>query len=582
MRKYLTASLIACITTTSLVGCGQKSQDVEVSEQLNALLDQMSRLQFADAPIEGNELQYTLGKEVNGVKVPGSSRFEAAYLDQALALLPQAEDIKSKGTDLQKQSANAIIGSIKSDEAAFLMDEAERAFQRGARDVVALRSKLGVLREIQAVNSAVAGDRAEIIETYQSGLQTNGANIVGIDGLKEQADASAELAGKASADLAVYSQQISELVDKVAEYEALELKLQGQSRSAQASDKFDKLDQATTAAKEGELAQSAAQKLEIDAWVAERVASLESYKRQQLAGDEQASTADLLGKLDGFLVEASAETNIPSNSDTYAGLAQLLERAKGATGDNVLKAAGFLLAMSEYGTSPAADLDERARLAAAVDSRVDGYLGVIGALEIKIAQIKLDRQRVADKLAEIEKDRQAVIAAFSSAFAEDDAFIQAAGFDRMSAAVESLKVAQEAVERSGSGNEMELMSVFTLHARALQQQNLSARSYTTTLLSIASAGPELLGDALHQTIAARANEMQVLLGQVSVATGNLQTAVSTMPAGLTAGLDAETTRGQIAMRQAEVFQAIMDSLAGQGGAAPAPPVEEPAAEPEAS
>ena len=90
MRKYLTASLIACLASATFVGCGEKTQEAQVSEQLEQLLDQMSRLQYADAPSEGNELVYTLGKEVNGVQVPGSTRFEAAYLDQALALLPLA------------------------------------------------------------------------------------------------------------------------------------------------------------------------------------------------------------------------------------------------------------------------------------------------------------------------------------------------------------------------------------------------------------------------------------------------------------------------------------------------------------
>ena len=175
MRKHLTASLSACLVTASFVGCGEKSQDVQVSEQLDTLLDQMSRLQYADAPAEGNTLGYTLGKEVDGVKVPGSIRFEAAYLDQALALLPQAEAIFKNGTPLQKQSASAIIGSIRTDEAAFLIDEAERSFQQGAKDVVALRRKLGLLREIQAIINTVAGDRCLIIVTDRPGLKVYGA-----------------------------------------------------------------------------------------------------------------------------------------------------------------------------------------------------------------------------------------------------------------------------------------------------------------------------------------------------------------------------------------------------------------------
>lgn len=576
MRKHLTASLSACLVTASFVGCGEKSQDVQVSEQLDTLLDQMSRLQYADAPSEGNTLGYTLGKEVDGVKVPGSIRFEAAYLDQALALLPQAEAILKNGTPLQKQSASAIIGSIRTDEAAFLIDEAERSFQQGAKDVVALRSKLGVLREIQALNNTVAGDRSEIIETYRTGLNVNGAKIVGINGLQERAATAAELASKSSADLSLYSEQIGKLRDKVDEYEALELKLTGQARSSQSTDKFDKLDQATAAAKEADLAQAQSEKLMIDAWIAERIAKLEEYKRQQLAGSAQSSTADLLGKLDGFLAEASTETNIPDSSDVYAGLSQRLNSAKAGGGDDVLKAAAFLLAMSEFSTADAPDADERGRLVAAMDARINGYLGVIGALEMKIAQIKLDRQRVADKLAEIESDRQTVVAELTAAFDQKDALIQAAGFDRMSAAIDSLKKAEAAVKGAGTGNDMELMSVYMLHARALQQQSLSARSYLTTLSSIASAGPELLGSALHTTLTTRVEGLQQLLTQVSAATDELQTAAGLISTNILSGVDGESVRGQIATRQMEVYDSLIASL-GQGGGA-SDPVEEPATE----
>lgn len=567
MRKYLTASLSASFLSATLVGCGDQSQDVQVSEQLDSLLEQMSLLQYADAPVQGNKLEYTLGKEVNGVRVPGSTRFEAAYLDQALALLPQAEEIKNNGTPLQKQSANAIIGSVRADEAAFLIDEAERAFQQGASDVVSLRSNVGLLREIQALNSAVAGDRAEIIETYRNGLDSNGVKIIGINGLSDQAQASADLASKADADMAVYNEQVSELREKVAEYEALELKLVGQARIDQSAEKFDKLDQATAAAKAGEQSESRAKKLEIDIWIAERVANLEAYKRQQLAGDQGASTADLLGKLDGFLAKASQETNIPASSDIYSGLKELLAQAKAESGGSVSQAAAFMLSMSEFGMAAAANQSERLRLVAAIDDQINRYLGVIGSLEMKVAQIQLERQRVSDRLAEIDRDRQAVIADFATAFAEKDALIQVAGFYRMASAIQSLTLAGQAVQRSGRGFEMELMSVYMLHARALQQQSLSARSYLATLSSIASEGPELLGDALYTAISGRVVEMQSLLGEVNAATIALQDNVGMLPAGLMSGVDEQSPRGQIAMQQMQVFQTLIDSLAQGGGAA---------------
>lgn len=566
MRKYLTASLSLSLLSATLVGCGEKSQDVQVSEQLDSLLEQISLLQYADAPVQGNKLEYTLGKEVDGVQIPGSIRFEAAYLDQALALLPQAEEIRNNGTPLQKQSANAIIGSIRADEAAFLMDEAESAFQRGSGDVISLRNKLGLLREIQGLNRAVAGDRAEIIETYRNGLDSRGVKIVGINALTEQAQASAELASNANADLAVYKEQFSKLREKVAEYEALELKLVGQARTSQSSDKFDKLDQATAAAKAGKQSQSQAKKVEIDAWIAERVANLEAYKRQQLAGDQGASTSDLLGKLDGFLAKASQETMIPASSDVYLGVKELLAQAKAEAGGSVPKAAAFMLSMSEFSMGEAANQSDRLRLVAAMDDQINRYLGVIGALEMKVAQINLERQRVSDRLAEIERDRQAVIVDFAAAFAEKDAMIQVAGFDRMVSAVQSLTIADQAVQGSGRGFEMELMSVYMLHARALQQQSLSARSYLTTLSSIAAAGPELLGDKLYATITGRVAEMQSLLGEVSTATQALQDNVATLSAGLMSGLDDQSPRAEIVIQQMQVFQALIDSLAQVGGA----------------
>jgi hypothetical protein len=569
VRKYLTASLIACLVTTSLVGCGEPSQESQVSDQLETLLDKMSQLQYADAPIEGNELVYTLGKEVNGVKVPGSIRFEAAYLDQAKALLPLAQDIKDKGTPLQKQSANAIIGSIKTDEAAFLIDEADRSFLRGAKQVVDLRSKLAVLREIRDLNSAVAGDGSVVIETYRTGLRAGRYEVIGINAMQENANAAAQAASKASQDLASYNKQIEELKEKVAEYEALELKLSGEARSAQSSARFDKLDQATAAAKEAEQAQADAAKLEVDAWISERVAKLAEYKRQLLDGAADATTAGLIGKLSGLLQAAGEEANVPSSSDVYGDLAQLLADAKQTSGDDMMKSAAFLLAMSDYATATGApNLDQRQQLAAALDKRVVNEIGVIGLLEIKIAQIQLERKLVADKLAEIAADRDDVISEFSAAFAERDAMIQAAGFDRMAQAIETLKEAEEAIKGSGRNVNLELMSAYTLHARALQQQSVSAKMYSTTLSAIAAAGPELLGSELHGMISGRVEDMNGLQGEAKAAVADLEAQASETISGLST--DAESAEGKVATRQLAIYQSLVANVQQGGGATPAP------------
>lgn len=577
MRNTLTAaSLSACLVTACFVGCGEKSQEKQVSEKIDVLLEEVSQLKYADAPLKNkqldgkleytfdNKLEYTFGKEIDGVKVPGSTSFEAAYLDQAVALLPLAEEILKDGTPLQRESANAIIGSIRTDEAAFLIDEAERSLQSGVNDVIALRDQISRLRGIAALKNAVAGDRLEVIETYQTGLNTGGTTITGITQLREAAATNGSQAEEATSDLAQYNAQIDDLRESVADYEALELKLMGQARSAQSTAKYDRLDQASSAAKEAETAQANAQRFEIDAWLSERAAILAEFKRQQLAGDKQSSTAQLMGKLEGYLTESATETNVSTSSDTYTILAQALEQAKTASSDEVLQAAAFLLSMSAYATAEASDDDQRAMLSAAMDKRISGYLGVIGLLEMKIAQIRLNRQRAADKLAENESDRQQIIQELIAGFDKHDKMLQAAGFARMRVAIERLDQAEAAVQGSGNDNEMDLMSVYLLHARALHQQSVSAQLYYTTLSSIAEAGPELLGEDLHTAVSGRATAMQNLLAAVKTEVLDLQGKASD-PAAAVQGLGQESDRGQIATRQLELYNALMTSL----GAAPA-------------
>ncbi|MEO0476457.1 MAG: hypothetical protein AAF085_10890, partial [Planctomycetota bacterium] len=516
----------------------------------------------------------TLGKEVDGVKIPGSTSFQAAYLDQALTLLPLAEEIHKDGTDVQKESANAIIGSIRTDEASFLIDEAELSLQAGVNNVIALREKISVLRDIEALKESVAGDRSEVVRTYQTGLDTAGATINGIDQLQQAANGVAGQADEAEKNFGEFNAQIDDLREKVAEYEELELKLIGQARSSQAGAKFDKLDQATTAAVEAETAQSQAEKFEIDAWIAERVAGLAEFKRQQLAGDKQSSTAQLIGKLGEFLSASSTETNVPTSSDTYAALAQALEQAKSASGDDVLQAAAFMTSMSAYSTAGAADSDQRGLLVAAMDKRITDYLGLIGSLEMKIAQIKLERQRVADRLAEIEADKGRVIQEITEDFAEYDKTLQVAGFDRTAAALDSLELAETAVKGSGKDTEMELMGVYLITARALHQQSLSAQLYAATLDAMVEVGPELLGNDLHDTLSERSRSMQGLLADVKAKIGDLQTAAD-LPATKLANIDPESDRGVITTRQKEVYDSLMTSLgtapAGDPSAGTTPP-----------
>ncbi|MGB0767945.1 MAG: hypothetical protein ACPGYV_09570 [Phycisphaeraceae bacterium] len=562
MRKPLTASLLTCLVATGLTGCGDKSAEKQVSEQLEELLAKLDQLEYADVPSEGNQLTYTLGAEVDGVTVPGSPTFEAAYIDQALTLLPLAKEIESKGTPLQKQSANAIIGSIRIDEAAYLIDAADYAFQRGAGEIVGLRSNIGVLREIELLDDAVSGDRSETIRVIEEGLRDGSVSIVGTNQLKAEsasAASAAETAGKAVADI---NEKIESLRAQVAEYEALELKLSNEARSSQGGTKFDKMDQATAAARVSQIAQAEAESLELDAWINEQTARLGQLKAERLSGT--GSPSDLLAQLDAMLRAAADAVNVSTSSDTYTVLAGELTDAKAAPGGDAQKAAAFLLALSEYVNAGAVDADERTNLFNALNARVNDAIGVIGQLEMKIEQVKIEQRLVADKLAEIEKDRQSVLADFAASFAEQDALIQAAGFARMDAAIASLEEAETAIQGSGNNNALDLMGVYILHARVLHQQSLAAKSYLTTLNSIASVGPEILGGDLHSTLTARAAEMQTRIDNAA-ASGSELAADAAAPQSQLAGLDPETKAGQVANEQMDIF----DNLLAELGDAPA-------------
>lgn|GEM_PF-2541619 len=560
MRKPLIASLSACLVASSFIGCGEQTTEKQVSEKLDVLLDKMSRLEYADVPIEGNKLVYTLGVEVDGVQVPGSTAFEAAYIDQALALLPLAEEIEKQGSKLQKQSANAIIGSIKADEAAYLIDVAELSFQKGAGAVVAMRSSIAVLREIKLLNDAVAGDRSEIIQTLQEGLSEGGVSVVGTTQLQAQADAAGATAKQASDALGKINAKIDELNKKVDEYEGLELKLSTEARSAKAAARYDKLDQATTAAKESQSAEAEAESLALNAWINEQNANLAEFKRQRLDGS--GDPAALLGQLDAMMKAAAEASNVSDSSDTFNVLAASLSQAKAGPGDDRSKAAAFLLGLSDYAAADAPDSDERGILADELNKRVDASIGVIGLLEMKVEQVKIEQRLVAGKLAEIEKDRQDVLAALTGSFNAQDALIQAAGFDRMAAAVESLKTAQAAIDGAGRNMEMELMSAYVLHARALHQQNLSAKAYKTTLDSIATAGPEILGESLQATISGRAAEMQELIDGVAAQAQTLGQEAMQVGISIMSSADSESSAGQAAMNQLEIFSTLMEGLGG--------------------
>lgn len=470
MRKTLIASCAACLLSTSLVGCGDKSTDAQYAEKLEALLEQMDQLDHAYLPVKGNTLTYTYGTTVQGVKLPGDGGFDAAYVDQFVALLPQAQDIASNGSAKQKESANSILASIFTSEGSYLLGSSELAFQKGNSDLVGLREQIAMLEDIIELDKAIAGDRAAIIDTIKTGKVTNGRSVEGIDQLTAKASADTQARDAALSELKKLSDKIDALNDKVAEYEALDLQLTNEARSSQAAAKFEKLDKATTAGYEAETAQAEAESLGIDVEI-------------------QQSTADL------------------------------------------------------------------------ADNRKQRSETVIEQLSEKIAQVEAERRTVADKLAELQQSRTKAIEKITETFKSADAYIQAGGFDRMAKALELLKQAETAVAKAGLGSSapIQQMSVYTLQARALQQQALSARAYASLLTSIAASGEVVLGDELHGMLSKRAAEMQTILEATTTGVTELDQTAGTTVAAVESGIDPDTPEGAEATRQITLYRSLLSS-----------------------
>lgn len=471
MRKPLTACFSTCLLVSSLIGCAGESAEQLTADKLDELIEQMDRLRYSAAPVDANSRTYTNGVTVGGeggIKLAGSYTQDALYLDQALTLVPLAEEIAKTGNKRQKQSANTILASILADDGAFLTNAAGDALQSASSQIGPLRDRADMAKAILEYNKALAGDGAVVIDTLQTGDIGNGNRVDGIQQLKEQvADATRQL-DAANAALQSAKTEIGDQNDKVAEFESIDLQLKSEARSASNEVKFEKLDKSTTALKEAETAEARSLSLQTDVEIAQGNATLAEGRK-----------------------------------------------ARGQA--------------------------------------------VIDELEAKVEKIRQERAMVAGKLAELERDRQATLTALTASYNEMDSSLQAGGFDRMGQASERLTQAADALIAAGlgPGSDLQLMSIYTLHARSLQQQALAARSYAAMLGTLSANGPEVLGSGLHQAITARIAELGEFEAVVRDAAAALDEKAAPTVASIEEQVGEETRAGRAAGDNVRLYRSLL-------------------------
>lgn len=452
MRNNLITKLSTCmlLAAVGLTGCEGPSQEQITGEQLDALLEKMDQLDYAAAPVPGNALIYTVGTSVNGVDLPGSNAFDAAYIDQALVLLPDAKAIASNGNAAQKQAANTIIASILADEGSYLTNQAESAFQSAAGQVSFLRNRTDMVKAIIAYNNALAGDRAAVIDTMQTGNLGNGDSVDGIDQITERVAAATAAAAETRAKIAEAKSAIAQLRDETLEYEALDLTLTNESDAAQGAARYAKLEKATVAMKEAQLAEAKADALEVEVKVLEGQAALaESRKAQgeqvinELAEKiakikaERQTVADKLAQLEQDRVAALAVLTKSYNDldaliqaggfDRMAQAASKFNEANDAYTSANLGSRVDLRRMGLY-TLHARSLQQQ-RLAAQTYAAMLGTLsaagpGVLGAqlhqtIEQRIAQMTALEASVKQAAADLDQNASGILSSVSSQVSED-------------------------------------------------------------------------------------------------------------------------------------------------------------------
>lgn len=468
MRKPLIATATACLLAFGLPGCGDKSNDAQVSDQLDELIDKMSRLSGPEMPYPENELVYSFGKTIDGVYIAPAEGPEAAYIDQSVALLPLAQGIADKGNAQQKQVANGVIASILADEGSYLIRRSQDDFQLAVLNVFQIRRSIDLLREIVKLDNEIGRDRSETIAILKTGKINETTDVQGLTEMQASAKSAQQAAEQAREQIAQINSKIKALRDEVAQYESLELKLSNDALGAEGEVHYEKLDKATTAAFEAEIAQYKADLLEVDAEI--------HTGQEQLAQSEQAHS------------QASAEV-----------------------------------------------------------------------LQDVIDQIEAEKRSVATQLAELDKKRLELIEKVTALYNQLDAQTKVLGFDRMAVAQTKLEKADEALAAAnlGSGSALEQLSIYLLRARVLQQQSLAARSYESTLATLAASGPDVIGEKLHAAVTERMQQMKLLQTKVAADAAKLDTEIGDKVTSLGDSFGSDSPQAAAAQSYIDLYRTLL-------------------------
>jgi len=587
----LTATLAACLFASSLAGCGGKSNDQEYGDKLQVLLDEMDKLEFAAAPVQTNELVYTNGTIVDDVQIPGRQTPDAAYVDQALTLLPQARDIATNGSESQKRSANLIIATILADEASLLNNSSGLNYQLRANQVVTLRNRVSLLQEIASLQNAIAADRDALIDQIRTSSTARGQAFDGLTALESQLAVATGNATAARNQLQEINAAIADAQRRAVENKNAENSLVNDALSAVGEVEFEKLDAATTAARNAAIAEAQAEYLAFDAEIQEMLAELAEANQMRLQGLQAATpSTGLMAGVRGLLDGAASEVGLNNTTPVYNEVKAMIEAASTAAGSDAERLAIFCADLNGYqGESlPAARGDNftteggtldrnsasRVALAQELYQRIYAYVGEVGMLEVRVNQLQLEKREVADILADLDTQREDQIAAMRVEFERLDHEIQIAGFDRMAAAADRLQQAADAyalsgASRNGIGHEM---SIYNLHARALSQRLNAIRAYAGTLDAFAAAGPGLLGPELHGMLVDRSAQLQTIdpqdgiesdLEQVHAQAVALHERAEDTFREVKDGADRSTPEGFQSYAQAAMYGMMMGNLLGQ-------------------
>lgn len=209
--------------------------------------------------------------------------------------------------------------------------------------------------------------------------------------------------------------------------------------------------------------------------------------------------------------------------------------------------------------------EQQAKIA---EVRQAGSEGAVAALEEKIGQIEAEKRQIADKLAQLDADRKKTIDTLTKAFNRLDNEIKVLGFDRMAKAQKKLAEANQALSSAslGSSADMEMLSIYLLQARSLQQQSLSARAYGALLSSLAANGPDVLGAGLHGALTKRIGEMNAKVAAIAANTGKLMQEAGIAIGNLATGVDPASPEGAAVLKNIDLFSTLISSVGPQGGA----------------